>query len=309
MNKDNKKKWENINEGFVLIDKVVGKTSFDEVFHTKIKFSQKRVGHIGTLDPFASGLLILALNRYTKLFFLFDDLQKEYIAKGIFGISTDTDDITGNIIKENVILDNPPSRQDFQILLKQKFSGHIKQIPPVYSAKKINGKRAYLLARKGQEISLKPCDVFIENIELLEYDYPNFTIKINVSKGTYIRSIIRDIGTCFNTVATTTELCRTAIGYINLDDVKKYSGSLITIEKLFPNIRIVKIENSNYKSMILNGNKNFFALDDIKKILLPSEINSIKKNERYIFLFDSDNNFLSVLDIINMNYAFVSVLR
>ncbi len=287
------------NEGFVLVDKSVGKTSFDEVYVAKKKYHQKRIGHVGTLDPFANGLLILALSRYTKLFFLFDDFEKEYIARGVFGESRDTDDITGSIIQKYED-DSIPNQNDIENLLIEKFSGNIKQMPPIFSAKKVNGRRAYKIARSGDIPILKEADVFIKNIELLDYSYPYFTIKMSVSKGTYIRSIIRDIGSYFNIGAYTDKLTRTAIGDITLEDASKYDGRILGIRDLFKNIKYTQIENDKHKSMILNGNKDFLKyLDD----------EDIKSEEsKYLFLFDEDDRFLAVVDNIEMTYAYVSVM-
>ena len=129
-------------KGFLIVNKPKGITSFDVIRKLKPILKEKRIGHVGTLDPFASGVLIIALGRYTKLFFLFDDLYKEYIAKGVFGKSRDTDDVEGKVLEksknENILTFN-----ELETLIKNNFLGNILQKPPIYSAKKIDGKRAY----------------------------------------------------------------------------------------------------------------------------------------------------------------------
>ena len=204
-------------KGFLIVNKPKGITSFDVIRKLKPILKEKRIGHVGTLDPFASGVLIIALGRYTKLFFLFDDLYKEYIAEGVFGESRDTDDVEGKVL-EKTKNQNILSFNELEALIKNNFLGSILQKPPIYSAKKIDGKRAYDLARENKEFQLKSVNVFINNIELLEYNYPYFRIKTSVSKGTYIRAIVRDIGEITNNLAYTKDLIRTSIGDYNIDN-------------------------------------------------------------------------------------------
>ena len=192
-------------KGFLIINKPTSITSFDVIRSVRNKLKEKKVGHVGTLDPFASGVLIVALDRFNKLFFLFDELDKEYIATGVFGESRDTDDIEGKTLEISNI-ENKLSKEELENIIKKNFLGEIEQKPPIYSAKKINGERAYKLARQNKTVELKSVKVNINSIELLEYNYPYFTIKVSVSKGTYIRSIIRDIGIITNNLAYTKDL-------------------------------------------------------------------------------------------------------
>ncbi|MBW5381631.1 tRNA pseudouridine(55) synthase TruB, partial [Brachyspira hampsonii] len=241
-------------KGFCILNKPKGITSFDAIKKTKIILKQKenilekRVGHAGTLDPFADGVLILAFGRYTKLFFLFDDLNKEYIASGVFGESRDTDDIEGNTIKISNNI-NKLSFEELENIIKTNFKGNITQKPPIYSAKKINGKRAYDLARDNKSFELKDINVFIEKIELLEYDYPYFKIKTSVSKGTYIRSIIRDIGEITGNFAYTKELKRVSIGNYNINmscDIEDISkNKILSFFDMFKNFDKTIIENTS----------------------------------------------------------------
>ena len=250
-------------KGFCIINKPIGITSFDAIkqikktLREKENIIEKRVGHAGTLDPFADGVLILAFGRYTKLFFLFDDLNKEYIASGIFGESRDTDDIDGNTIKISNNT-NKLSFEELENIIKTNFKGSIIQKPPIYSAKKINGKRAYDLARDNKTFELKDINVYIERIELLEYDYPYFKIKTSVSKGTYIRSIIRDIGEITGNLAYTKTLKRSSIGNYNIDmscnidDISQ--NKILSFFDMFKNFDSIIVEDKSDLKQILCGN-------------------------------------------------------
>ncbi|MEI0699275.1 tRNA pseudouridine(55) synthase TruB [Brachyspira intermedia] len=293
-------------KGFCILNKPVGITSFDAIRQTKTMLKQKenilekRVGHAGTLDPFADGVLILAFGRYTKLFFLFDDLNKEYIASGIFGESRDTDDIEGNTIKKSDN-NNKLSFEELESIIKTNFKGNIKQKPPIYSAKKINGKRAYDLARDNKSFELKDVDVCIEKIELLEYDYPYFKIKTSVSKGTYIRSIIRDIGEITGNLAYTKELQRVSIGNYNIDmscnieDISK--NKILSFFDMFKNFDKTIIEDASDIKQILCGNTKI--------------IENIKINNKYMALTDNKNNLLTIIEKNgtdkNNKYAFIDI--
>lgn len=293
-------------KGFCILNKPVGITSFDAIRQTKTMLKQKenilekRVGHAGTLDPFADGVLILAFGRYTKLFFLFDDLNKEYIASGIFGESRDTDDIEGNTIKKSDN-NNKLSFEELESIIKTNFKGNIKQKPPIYSAKKINGKRAYDLARDNKSFELKDVDVCIEKIELLEYDYPYFKIKTSVSKGTYIRSIIRDIGEITGNLAYTKELQRVSIGNYNIDmscnieDISK--NKILSFFDMFKKFDKTIIEDESDIKQILCGNTKI--------------VENIKINNKYMALTDNKNNLLAIIEKNgtdkNNKYAFIDI--
>ena len=285
-------------KGFLIVNKPKGITSFDVIRKLKPILKEKRIGHIGTLDPFASGVLIIALGRYTKLFFLFDDLYKEYIARGVFGESRDTDDVEGKTLKitqnQNIL-----SFNELETLIKNNFLGNILQKPPIYSAKKIDGKRAYDLARENKEFQLKSVNVFINNIELLEYDYPYFTIKTSVSKGTYIRAIVRDIGEYTNNLAYTKDLIRSSIGDYNIDksvSLKNINAdNIISFFDMFSGFDKLLIENEKDIKQILSGNTKL--------------IENINIKNRYLALVDRNNNLLSIINNVNNSnrYCFIDV--
>lgn len=285
-------------KGFLIVNKPKGITSFDVIRKLKPILKEKRIGHVGTLDPFASGVLIIALGRYTKLFFLFDDLYKEYIAKGVFGESRDTDDVEGKVL-EKTKNQNILSFNELEALIKNNFLGSILQKPPIYSAKKIDGKRAYDLARENKEFQLKSVNVFINNIELLEYNYPYFRIKTSVSKGTYIRAIVRDIGEITNNLAYTKDLIRTSIGDYNIDNAISLENintdNIISFFDMFKNFDKLLIEDKKDIKQILSGNTKL--------------IENINIKNKYLALVDRDNNLLAIINNINNSnrYSFIDV--
>lgn len=212
--------------GFINIYKPEGMTSFDVVAVLRRITKIKQIGHTGTLDPFATGVLPVCIGKSTKLIEYLDD-DKEYIANVKFGADTDTYDLEGQITKT---YDKKITENELETVLKD-FEGEIEQYPPKYSAIKVNGRKLYEYARKGQEVEIKPRKVFISEIKLLDFDEQNQTAKILIgcSKGTYIRSIAYDIGQKLNCGGHLTALERTKAGMfsietaIKLDDIKTVS--------------------------------------------------------------------------------------
>jgi tRNA pseudouridine55 synthase len=210
----------------LLIDKEAGWTSFDVVakvrgiLRAKNPEQKIKVGHAGTLDPFATGLLIVLIGQATKRQDEYMKQDKEYLATLKLGAESTTGDPEGEI-KE---YPNPKSQitaEEIRGLLKEKFTGELEQVPPKYSAIKVDGQRAYKLARAGREVELKPRKISIHNIEAVEYNFPLLKIKVACSSGTYIRTLGEDIGRLLGTGAYLTELRRTKIGDFNIDDAVK----------------------------------------------------------------------------------------
>lgn len=196
--------------GFILINKEPGPTSHDIVYKLRKITGIKKIGHAGTLDPFASGLLIVAIDRKaTKKIDQFVKLDKKYLADIVLGKTTDTKDRTGKI--ENKYLGEKISKQKIkQNILKLK--NQTEQIPPMYSAKKINGKKLYELARKNIEIERRPQTIKIFYIKIKKYKWPKLQLKIHCSSGTYIRTIADDLGQELGCGAYLEELKRISIG-------------------------------------------------------------------------------------------------
>ena len=205
----------------LLFNKSLAWTSFDLVKKVKnllrrnLEINKIKVGHAGTLDPLATGLLIVCTGRATKKIQQIQDLGKEYIASIMLGKTTPSFDLETEFDKEF------PTYHISKELIEEiipGFIGEIDQIPPVFSAKNIKGKRAYEYARKGQEVELKPSRIRIDSIELLNYSSPEVQLKIKCSKGTYIRSLARDIGAALNSGAYLSKLIRTQIGEYHIDN-------------------------------------------------------------------------------------------
>lgn len=178
--------------GLLVVDKPTHMTSRDAVNRVQGLFPRKtRIGHAGTLDPLATGVLVICIGKATRLIEYVQDMEKEYVTDLVLGAVSDTDDGEGKIsIQSNGPI---PDQQTVEEVL-QKFVGVVEQVPPNYSAAKIGGKRAYHLARKGEAVALEARKIQIDTIKLLEYQYPHLRLHIRCGKGTYIRSIARDLG-------------------------------------------------------------------------------------------------------------------
>ncbi len=204
--------------GSLLIDKEKGLTSRQEVNNISHLLKEKKAGHIGTLDPFADGLLIVLLGKATKISPYLEGMDKTYMATLKLGSKTDSGDLTGNIIENKDI----PSlkKEDLENVFKS-FLGKQTQIPPMYSALKVNGKALYKYAREGKEIERKKREIIIYELELLSYENNEITFISKVSKGTYIRTLGEDIAEKLGTVGHLTKLTRLSIGPYSLEQAKK----------------------------------------------------------------------------------------
>ena len=241
--------------GILIIDKPSGLTSRDVVNEISKLFNTKEVGHTGTLDPLATGVLVICVGSATKLVEYLTHQDKEYIGECTLGINTDTLDITGNILEEKSVL---IEKEKIESVLNS-FKGEYLQEVPLYSSIKIKGKKLYEYAREGVDVDLPSKRVKINSIELLDYKYELgktiFTFKCSVSKGTYIRSLIRDISKKLDTIGTMSNLRRTKVGDFKIESSKKLdeinSNDLINIIDVL-NIKKVNIPK-NLEKLILNG--------------------------------------------------------
>lgn len=241
--------------GILVINKDKGYTSRDVVNVISKLFGIKKVGHNGTLDPLATGVLVICLNRYTKLNELLSSNEKEYIAEVTLGIKTDTLDIEGTVLekKETYI-----SKDDLEKTL-QKYETTYEQEVPIYSAVKVNGRKLYEYARSGEEIVLPKKKVTIKKIELLDFKGDKFTFKCLVSKGTYIRGLIRDILDDLDVIGTMSNLTRTKQGVFDiensysLEDVRNGNYKLLLVKDILDIDKITVSDELKFK--ILNGNK------------------------------------------------------
>ena len=249
--------------GILIVNKPKGYTSRDIVNIISKKLNTKKVGQTGTLDPIAEGLLVVPIGRALKISELLTSEKKEYIAKVILGYETDMLDITGKEIKRNI----PNVDKDKLIEVLNSFIGKYNQEVPMYSAVKVNGRKLYEYARSNIQITPPSKIVEIYSISLLEGpiykdDTVEFTMKCEVSKGTYIRSLIRDIAYKLSTYGTMKELIRTKQGSFlledafTLEDIQKDNYKLLSIKEALPNIKITKIDDKTLKQV-----KNGMVLD------------------------------------------------
>ena len=249
--------------GILIVNKPKNYTSRDIVNIISKKLNTKKVGHTGTLDPIAEGVLVVPIGRALKISELLTSEKKEYIAKVILGYETDMLDITGKEIKRNI----PNVDKDKLIEVLNSFIGKYNQEVPMYSAVKVNGRKLYEYARSNIQITPPSKIVEIYSISLLEEpiykdDTVEFTMKCEVSKGTYIRSLIRDIAYKLSTYGTMKELIRTKQGSFlledafTLEDIQKDNYKLLSIKEALPNIKITKIDDKTLKQV-----KNGMVLD------------------------------------------------
>ena len=256
----------------VFVNKKKDMTSFDVCNKIRKALKLKKVGHTGTLDPNATGLMILLFDNATKVNqFLVDD-KKEYIATVKLGIKTDSLDIDGNIIEEN---DDKLENEDLNEILKS-FIGKQKQLPPMLSAIKVDGKKLYEYFREGKEVDIKERDIEIFEIELLEKNIDSFTFRCLVSKGTYIRVLVQDILNKINKIGTLLELNRTKIDEFDIKDANE----------------IEDIINNNYKSFsiydILSKRYEIYECDDKKYILDGKSLKIDSDAEKVLVVYNKE---------------------
>jgi tRNA pseudouridine55 synthase len=202
-------------DGFLGIHKPSGCTSHDVVDRVRSLFGTKKVGHTGTLDPMATGVLVLCLGKFTRLSQFVTASDKKYRGVVRLGVETDSQDREGQVIARSVEV--PPTRDGFEAVL-ETFLGKTQQIPPMHSAVRVGGKRLYELARKGQEIDRPGREIEIFGLEILAYQPPDLTLDVWCSKGTYVRTLASDVGRRLGCGAHLSGLERTAVGRIGLSD-------------------------------------------------------------------------------------------
>lgn len=271
----------------ILVNKKRDMTSFDVVSKISKLFGIKKAGHTGTLDPLAEGLMVILLGKATRLSLDITSKYKEYIAGVYLGYETDTYDITGKTTKVKEVSKNI----DIEKTLSTYNKTYMQEVP-IYSAVKVNGKKLYEYARQNLEVSLPKKEVTIKDIKLLAEEKNMFTFKATVSKGCYIRSLIRDISISLNTLGTMTSLKRTKIDNLKLkdaytiDEIEKAKFKLLEIDTLFsyPKIKV----NKELLSKIKNGSKleNIYNIED--KVIFIDNKSNVKA------IYYNDNNILKV---------------
>ncbi len=278
--------------GIIIINKERGFTSFDVVAKLRGICHQKKIGHTGTLDPDATGVLPVCLGSATGVCDLLADKTKEYEATLLLGITTDTQDTTGNVLTE---MDVNLTEADV-ISCIRKFTGDIEQIPPMYSAIKIGGKKLYELARRGETVERKPRPVAIYSIDVLDMDLPRVTMRVTCSKGTYIRTLCHDIGQSLGCGGTMERLVRRRVGEFGISDavtlaaVQEYADAgklddiLIPVDEVFARYGSIRLGEAADR-LLYNGNP-FRRRDILEK-------NEGTDGERYR-VYDSAGTFYGV---------------
>ena len=206
-------------DGLVLIDKKEGLTSYDVIRLVKKIFKTRKVGHCGTLDPFASGLLIIGINQATKVMTFLEHDYKEYEATIKFGTATDSYDTEGKVVEEKEIISHS-NEEVIEVL--NSFIGEITQTPPIYSSIHVDGKKLYEYARNNIEVEVPSREVYIHDIKLIENDNDSIKIYVKCSRGTYIRSLGVDIAKKLNNVAHLSQLRRISIGEVSVNSANTY---------------------------------------------------------------------------------------
>lgn len=283
--------------GIINVYKEQDYTSFDVVAKLRGILKMRKIGHTGTLDPMAEGVLQVCLGSATKLCEMLTDHEKEYETVMILGKTTDTQDITGEILTESS--DIP----DEETVLKtiKSFIGPLEQVPPMYSAKKVNGQKLVDLARRGIEVERKKTSVIISNIEVLEVNLPRVRMRVACSKGTYIRTLCHDIGQALGCGATMESLLRTRVGDFTLDSAMKLSEiegavkdgtiekKVIPVDIIFNGCAKIAVPEELCK-LIYNGNK--LTREDMD--IIDSECYSKLKPDEKVRVYDCNDRFIGV---------------
>lgn len=248
--------------GIINVYKEAGYTSHDVVAKLRGICKQKKIGHTGTLDPDAVGVLPVCLGNGTRLCDMLTDHSKEYVAVLRLGIVTDTQDISGKVLEEKAV-DVPEEEVESAVMA---FLGESMQVPPMYSALKVNGKKLYELARQGKEVERPARPVTVHEIQILEKNHPEYTIRVKCSKGTYIRTLCHDIGQALGCGGVMMSLKRTRVGDFLIEDAYRLSKlqmladegrleeAVCPVESMFEDLPALVVKESSFKALA-NGNQ------------------------------------------------------
>lgn len=294
--------------GVLNVYKEKGFTSFDVIAKLRGILHQKKIGHTGTLDPDAEGVLVVCLGNATKLCDILTDKDKSYVATMLLGKTSDTEDFSGKILSERAV---DVTEEDVIDAIKS-FVGTYAQVPPMYSAIKVNGKKLYELAREGKEIERTPRQVVIHSIEILDIKLPYVTFQVSCGKGTYIRSLCRDIGEKLSCGALMYSLVRDCVNatetgkvfnkedaltlsqieeFVSTDEISPY---ILPTDSMFPNYHKVQVCGEGCKKL---ANGNFLHTNDF--IVLGED--AVKQKQlafsgSRILVYREDNNFAAVYE-------------
>lgn len=234
-------------EGFLVVDKASGMTSHDVVSAVRRATGVRKVGHAGTLDPMATGVVTVAVGRVTRLLRYVQDLDKEYLTTGVFGVATDTLDADGSVLEREPM----EVTADEVVSVARRFVGTIEQIPPMVSALKVGGERLYAIARRGESVEREPRRVVVHAIEVTDFapgPYPEVSFRVVCSKGTYVRSLVDDIARALGGRAHLVSLRRTRVGSLGLDrsvsvdDLSSYQEHLLPAAEALGHLPRIEVD-------------------------------------------------------------------
>ena len=279
--------------GIINVYKEKGFTSFDVVAKLRGILRTKKIGHTGTLDPDAEGVLPVCIGRATKVCDILTDKDKVYEAVMLLGVETDTQDTSGEILKELPVEASEDAVREAIL----SFVGEYAQVPPMYSALKVNGKKLYELAREGKTVERKARNVQIFSIDILEMDLPRVRMSVHCSKGTYIRTLCHDIGGMLGCGGCMKKLLRTKVGVFELADTLKLSEidqlakeglveeKIISVDELFDDYVKVWMKKE-FDVVVHNGNR-------IQKRMFEQKLDS---NAERLRVYDSENTFIGIFE-------------
>lgn len=281
--------------GIIIINKEAGYTSFDVVAKLRGICAQRKIGHTGTLDPQAVGVLPVCLGNATKLCDMLTDKDKEYVAELLLGVETDTQDTTGSVLSEQPVSEELYTNEQINAAI-MSFVGDYDQIPPMYSALKVNGKKLYELAREGREIERNARRVQIKEIEITEINLPIVKMRVVCSKGTYIRTLCADIGEKLGCGGTMRSLVRTRVGSFKaeealtlsqvqtLKDGGELESAVMPVDSVFAEYNALHVKGQ-YKKLTDNGNA-FFPEQTVENIVYPEG--------EWVRIYGEDGSFVGI---------------
>ena len=295
--------------GIINVYKEKGYTSHDVVARLRGILHQKKIGHTGTLDPEAEGVLPVCVGNATKVCDLLTDKRKEYEAVLLLGITTDTQDMTGRVLEEK----EAEADEDTIVSVIRSFIGKQMQIPPMYSALKVGGKKLYELAREGIEVERKPRPVTIYDINIVETDLPRVRFRVECSKGTYIRTLCHDIGQKAGCGGVMESLIRTRVDVFSLDRARKLSEIeeliaggrteefLMPVDRLFETYPAWTVKNEALKA-VMNGNcisvDMFYHEDGVTSAVTERKMKELcfRKNDGRVRVYDDTGRFYGLYE-------------
>lgn len=277
-------------DGMLLLDKPLGQTSNNVLQQVRKMYRARKAGHTGSLDPAASGMLPICFGEATKLCGYLLDAEKTYEVTGLLGVQTDTEDADGEVVSQ---ADVPAITQAELEVIVNGFLGESMQVPPAYSAIKRGGVRVHKLARKGVAVELEPRPINVHSIELLTFDESVFSMRLRVSKGTYIRSIVRDIGLKVGCGAHVTQLRRVAVSPFN-------DHAMVTVEQIEraeqPDALLLGIDAmvADWESLTLDADSAKRFKHGAKPRIAEAALSSISVRDKRLRIYDAEEKFIGL---------------